>query len=35
MGAAATRNVGDGETVSGNFAIPHQKFMQNLKESLK
>lgn len=35
MGAAATKSVSEGETVSGNFAIPHQKFMKNLKEMIK
>lgn len=34
MGAAVTKNVPAGATVSGNFAIDHQQFMQNLKSSL-
>jgi len=35
MGAAVTQDVPAGTTVTGNFAIPHQKFMKNLKESIK
>ena len=34
LGAVVTRSVKKGETVSGNFAIPHQKFLKNLKRSL-
>ncbi|AYA70203.1 UDP-3-O-(3-hydroxymyristoyl)glucosamine N-acyltransferase [Acinetobacter sp. WCHA55] len=34
LGAVVTRRVKSGETVSGNFAIPHQKFLNNLKRSL-
>ncbi len=34
IGAVVTRNVDEGQTVSGNFAIPHQKFLRNLKNSL-
>lgn len=34
LGAVVTRSVSKGETVSGNFAIPHQKFLKNLKRSL-
>lgn len=34
LGAVVTRTVKKGETVSGNFAIPHQKFLKNLKRSL-
>jgi len=32
IGAIATKNVPAGEVVTGNFAINHQKFMQNLKK---
>lgn len=35
LGAVVTRNVPAGQTVSGNFAIEHTRFMQNLKESVK
>lgn len=34
IGAVVTRTVEEGQTVSGNFAIPHQKFLRNLKNSL-
>ncbi len=34
LGSVVTRHVGANESVSGNFAIPHQKFMTNLKKSL-
>lgn len=34
IGAVVTKDVGEGETVTGNFAVPHQIFMQNLKASL-
>lgn len=34
IGAVATKDVPTGETYTGNFAIPHQKFLQNLKVSL-
>lgn len=34
LGAVVTRTVKKGETVSGNFAIPHQKFLKSLKRSL-
>lgn len=34
LGAVVTRSVKSGETVSGNFAIPHQKFLKSLKRSL-
>ncbi len=33
LGSVVTKDVPAGETVSGNFAIPHQRFMQNLKAS--
>lgn len=35
IGSVVTKNVSEGETVTGNFAIPHQRFLQNLKESIK
>lgn len=35
IGAVATKDVPAGVTVSGNFAIDHQKFLRNLKESIK
>lgn len=34
LGSVVTRSVKSGETVTGNFAIPHQKFLRNLKRSL-
>lgn len=34
IGAIATKDVPSGETVTGNFAIPHRTFMRNLKASL-
>ncbi|MDZ4809703.1 MAG: UDP-3-O-(3-hydroxymyristoyl)glucosamine N-acyltransferase [Bacteroidota bacterium] len=34
IGAVVTRTVEEAQTVSGNFAIPHQKFLRNLKNSL-
>lgn len=35
LGSIVTKNVGENEWVSGNFAIPHQKFLENLKKSLE
>lgn len=35
MGAVVTKNVGDNETVTGNFAIPHNKFLKLFKYLLK
>lgn len=35
LGAVVTKDVPAGETVTGNFAINHQRFMHNLKESIK
>lgn len=35
IGSVATKDVPDGATVTGNFAIDHQKFLRNLKESIK
>lgn len=35
LGSVVTRNVPDGQTVTGNFAIEHKRFIENLKESLK
>lgn len=34
IGAVATKDVPAGETYTGNFAIPHQAFLRNLKVSL-
>ena len=34
LGSVVTKNVSDAQTVTGNFAIDHAKFMQNLKASL-
>ncbi len=35
IGAVVTKDVGAGETVSGNFAIEHRLFLSNLKASLQ
>lgn len=35
IGSIATKNVPAGQVVTGNFAIDHQRFMQNLKDSVK
>lgn len=35
IGSVVVRSVGDTQKVTGNFAIPHDKFLANLKESLK
>lgn len=35
MGAVVSRDVEDGQAVTGNFAIDHKKFMENLKNSAK
>ena len=35
LGAVVTKDVPSGQTVSGNFAIEHQKFLSNLKKSLE
>ena len=32
MGAVVTKSVGDGEAVSGNFAIDHKKFIEHIKK---
>lgn len=32
MGSVVTKNVLPGESVTGNFAIPHERFMENLKK---
>jgi UDP-3-O-[3-hydroxymyristoyl] glucosamine N-acyltransferase len=32
MGSVVTKNVNDNETVTGNFAIPHEQFIKNLKK---
>ena len=34
LGSVVTQNVREGLTVTGNFAVPHQKFIQNLKASV-
>ena len=33
MGAVVTKNVADNESVTGNFAIEHSKFIENLKNN--
>ena len=35
MGAVVTRSVGEGESVTGNFAIPHDQFLRLLKRDLR
>ena len=35
IGAVATKNVPDDMTVSGNFAIEHHRFLENLKKSIQ
>lgn len=35
MGAVVTRSVGDDESVTGNFAIPHHQFLKLLKKDLQ
>lgn len=35
MGAIVTKSVADGESVTGNFAIRHDLFMNNLKQTVK
>lgn len=35
LGSVVTKDVPAGETVSGNFAIDHKKFLSNLKKSLE
>ena len=32
MGAVVTKNVNENEVVTGNFAIPHEQFIKNLKK---
>lgn len=32
MGAVVTRDVPDGETVTGNFAVPHERFLADLRQ---
>lgn len=34
LGSVVTRNVDDNMVVTGNFAIPHTRFIENLKDSL-
>ncbi len=35
IGSVATKSVADYESVTGNFAIPHQQFIENLKKSTR
>lgn len=35
IGAIVTKDVPAGETVTGNFAIPHERFLENLKKSIQ
>lgn len=35
MGSVVTRSVGAGESVTGNFAIPHDQFLARLKKDLQ
>ncbi|MGE7957524.1 hypothetical protein ACQKQA_13215 [Pseudomonas sp. NPDC089530] len=35
LGSVVVKDVGVGEKVTGNFAVPHTKFIRNLKKSLK
>lgn len=35
MGAVVSRDVAEGQSVTGNFAIDHDRFMKNLKEAAK
>ena len=35
IGAVATKNVSVGESVTGNFAIEHSRFIRNLKEAVE
>lgn len=35
IGAVVTKNVNENEQVTGNFAIPHDQFISNFKDSLK
>jgi len=35
LGSVVTKDVPAGATVSGNFAIDHQRFLKNLKASLR
>lgn len=35
LGAVVTKDVPEGVTVSGNFAIEHHRFLQNLKQSIQ
>ena len=34
MGAVVTKSVADGEAVSGNFAVEHSKFIEEMKKKL-
>ena len=33
MGAVVTRNVSEGKSVSGNFAIDHESFIEKIKKN--
>ncbi len=33
LGSVVTKNVGDGETVTGNFAVSHKLFIENMKKA--
>ena len=35
MGSVVTKSIAAGATMTGNFAIPHQKFLDRLKETLQ
>lgn len=35
IGSVVTKNVEDGKTVSGNFAIDHKKFIENVKNMIR
>jgi UDP-3-O-[3-hydroxymyristoyl] glucosamine N-acyltransferase len=32
LGAVVTKNIARGEKVSGNFAIPHSRFLEHLRD---
>lgn len=35
MGSVVTKDVGEGQKVTGNFAVPHNVFLANLKKAMK
>ena len=35
IGAVVTKNIDAGNSVSGNFAIKHERFLENLKKSVQ